>query len=73
MARAYEEKLLHDYTVMRLNSYLISVYSGLDNKARKKLTPNKMLPLKNDIKTDKITREEFMSIIERSNKRRGIW
>lgn len=73
MARAYEEKLLHDYTVMRLNSYLISVYSGLDNKARRKLTPTKMLPLKNDIKTDTLTQDELTSIIERSNKRRGIW
>lgn len=72
MSRAYEEKMLHDYTVMRLNAYLISVYSGLEGKSRRKLTLNKMLPLKNDIIPKKLDREDFKAIIERSNRRRGI-
>jgi len=73
MARAFEENVLHDYTVMRLNSYLTSVYSGLDNKGRRKLTPNKMLPLKNEKADKKINRPDFEDIIERSNKRRKQW
>ena len=73
MARAFEENVLHDYTVMRLNSYLVSVYSGLDNKGRKKLTPNKMLPLKNEKAEKQMSREQFEDIIQRSNKRRGVW
>ena len=73
MARAFEENILHDYTIMRLNSYLVSVYSGLDNKGRKKLTPNKMLPLKNDSTEKRMDREQFNEIIQRSNKRREQW
>ncbi len=72
MAKAYEEKALHEYSVMRLNAYLISVYSGLENKSRRKLTPNKMLPLKNDKANKRMSREDFNDIITRSNKRRGI-
>jgi len=73
MARAFEQSMLHDYTVMRLNSYLVSVFSGLDNKGRRKLTPNKMLPLKNDSTEKRMSRQEFKDIIERSNKRREKW
>ena len=72
MAKAYDEKVLHEYSVMRLNAYLISVYSGLENKSRRKLTPNKMLPLKNDKANKRMSREDFNDIITRSNRRRCI-
>lgn len=45
MAEAFGENQKHDYEVMRMNAYLISMYSGLEGKARKKLTPEKILPL----------------------------
>lgn len=73
MARAYRENMLHELNVMRINSYLVSVYSGLDSKFRKKLTPNKMFPLDNDIaKKPRLSREQVQEIFKRSNKRRGI-
>ena len=73
MARAFQESTLHDYKIMRLNSYLVSVYSGLDNKGRRKLTPHKMLPLKDEKTDKKMSREDFEDIITRSNKRRKQW
>jgi len=45
MAEAFNKSQKHDYEVMRMNAYLISVYSGLEGKTRKKLTPEKILPL----------------------------
>lgn len=73
MARAFKDQITHEYNLMRTNSYLISVYSGLDSKFRKKLTPNKMFPLDTDItKKTKLSKQEFKDILERSNKRRGI-
>ena len=46
MAEAFNQNQKHDYEVMRMNAYIISVYSGLEGKARKRLTPEKMLQLK---------------------------
>jgi hypothetical protein len=39
-----------------MNAYLISMYSGLEGKARKKLTPEKILPLEE--KRTTISQEE---------------
>lgn len=69
MAKAYHENMKHDYRVMRTNAYLVSVYSGLEGKARKKLTPQKMLNLKEN---DKVSREQALEMMARSNKRRGV-
>ena len=46
MAEAFNQNQKHDYEVMRMNAYLISVYSGLEGKGRKRLTPEKMFPMK---------------------------
>jgi len=73
MTRAFKEQITHEYNLMRTNSYLISVYSGLDSKFRKKLTPNKMFPLDSDItKKQKLSKQEVKAIFERSMKRRGL-
>jgi len=45
MAEAFGENQKHDYEVMRMNAYLVSMYSGLERNERKKLTPEKILPL----------------------------
>lgn len=71
MGRAFTENRKHDFNVMRLNAFLISAYSGLEGKERKKLTPNKMFPM-DEIKKEQMSREELMALFERSNKRRGI-
>lgn len=72
MASAFNEEKKHEFNVMRINAFLISVYSGLEGKARKKLTPNKMFPMDEDIKKERMTKEQLISLFERSNKRRGI-
>lgn len=72
MALAFNEEKKHQLNVMRINAFLISVYSGLESKARKKLTPNKMFPMDDDIKKERMTREQIIAIFERSNRRRGI-
>lgn len=72
MVEAHNDKMKHDYQVMRMNAYLVSVYSGLEGKARRKLSPNKMFPLEEEKEKTKLTREEVQSILARSNKRRGI-
>lgn len=56
MAEAFNRNQKHDYEVMRMNAYLISMYSGLEGKARKKLTPEKILPLEE--KRTTISQEE---------------
>jgi hypothetical protein len=56
MAEAFNSNQKHDYEVMRMNAYLISMYSGLEGKARKKLTPEKILPLEE--KRTTISQEE---------------
>jgi hypothetical protein len=71
MGRAFTENRKHDFNVMRLNAFLVSVYSGLEGKARKKLTPNKMFPM-DEIKKEQMSREELIALFERSNKRRGV-
>lgn len=72
MGRAFNENRRHEFNVMRINAFLISVYSGLEGKARKKLTPSKMFPMDEDIKKERMTREELMTLFERSNRRRGV-
>ena len=51
MSEAFNENLKHDYQVMRTNAFLISVFGGLDAKVRKKLSPEKMLPM-NEARTE---------------------
>ena len=71
MGRAFNENRKHDFNIMRINAFLISVYSGLEGKARKKLTPNKMFPM-DEIKSERMTKEQLIALFERSNRRRGI-
>jgi len=72
MGRAFTENRKHDFNIMRLNAFLVSVYSGLEGKARKKLTPNKMFPMGEDIKKERMTKEQLIALFERSNRRRGV-
>jgi hypothetical protein len=71
MARAFTENRKHDFNVMRINAFLISAYSGLEGKARKKLTPEKMFPLKSNSEPTKIDRKKLFDVIEMVEKNRG--
>jgi hypothetical protein len=72
MAQAFAINVKHDFDVMRHNAYLISIFSGLDNKTRKKITPQKMFPLDSDeIKKDKLTKDQVLDILNQSKKRQA--
>lgn len=45
MAAAYTENRKDNIRLLRTHAYLVSIYSGLDQKGRKKLKPEKMWPL----------------------------
>lgn len=70
MGRAFNENRKHDFNVMRINAFLISVYSGLEGKARKKLTPEKMFPLENK-KPKKQDYTKAFALLEAIKKSRG--
>jgi hypothetical protein len=73
MAEAFSLNVKHDFNVMRHNAYLISIFSGLDNKTRRKITPQKMFPLDSEEnKKEKLTKEQVLDILQKSNKRRGL-
>jgi hypothetical protein len=72
MARAFAENRKHDYNVMRINAFLISAYSGLEGKARKKLTPEKMFPLKSNSEKPKTDKKKLFDLIKMVEKSRGI-
>ncbi len=72
MARAFSENRKHDYNVMRINAFLISAYSGLEGKARKKLTPEKMFPLKSNSEKPKTDKKKLFDLIKMVEKSRGI-
>jgi len=62
MSRAYGENIKHDYNIMRINAFLVSAYSGLDGKARKKLTPEKMFPLELNSEKPPIDKEKLFKL-----------
>lgn len=72
MATAFYQNIKHDYEVMRMNAFLVSAYSGLDGKTRKKLSPKKMFPFTNDTAQKELSQYQVMEILARSNRRRGI-
>lgn len=73
MAKAFDMNMKHDFNVMRHNAYLITIFSGLDNKTRKKITPQKMFPMHNEeIKKDKLTKKDVLGMLQQSNRRRGV-
>jgi hypothetical protein len=72
MARAFSENRKHDYNVMRINAFLISAYSGLEGKARKKLTPEKMFPLKSNSEKPKTDKKKLFDLIKMVEKSRGM-
>jgi hypothetical protein len=71
MARAFTENRKHDFNIMRINAFLISAYSGLEGKARKKLTPEKMFPLDTDKTKTRIDKDKLARILEISRRNRG--
>ena len=58
MLKSLNDQRMHEWNLMRHNAYLISVYSDLEGKARKKLRPEKMLPLETDKKKTTISHDE---------------
>ena len=72
MAKALGENSKHDFNVMRHNAYLVSVYSMMEEKARRKLSPQKMYPFKGEKQHERLSKEEVKQILDRSNRRRGI-
>ena len=71
MGRAFNENRRHEFNVMRINAFLISVYSGLEGKARKKLTPEKMFPLEQNKKAEKKDYTKAFALLEAIKKTRG--
>lgn len=72
MAKAFNEQIKHEFNLVRTNAYLVSVYSGLEGKARKTLTPEKMLSLPGENNQKRLTQEEVQEIFNRVKKRRGL-
>jgi len=73
MAKAFGMNIKHDFNVMRHNAYLVSIFSGLDNKTRRKMTPQKMFPMdQEDIQKKKLTKEQVFEMLKKSNQRRGL-
>lgn len=71
MSRAYGENIKHDFNIMRLNAFLISAYSGLEGKARKKLTPEKMFPLELNSEKPPIDKEKLFKLAKAVKEARG--
>ncbi len=72
MSIAYGENLKHDYNIMRTNAFLVSAYSGLDGKARKKLTPEKMFPLEFDSEKPQIDKEKLFKLAKAVRETREV-
>lgn len=47
MSEAFRDDRMAELEKLRIHAWLVSVYSGLDTKSRRRLTPEKMLPLSN--------------------------
>jgi hypothetical protein len=71
MGTAFTENRKHDFNVMRINAFLISAYSGLEGKERKKLTPEKMFPLEQNNKPKNKDYTKAFALLEAIKKSRG--
>lgn len=58
MTAAFMKNRRNEWDQVRTHAWLVSVYSGLDRNARRKLRPSKMLPLEGE-KPPKPTRKEL--------------
>ena len=73
MDKALYQNNKHDFNVMRHNAFLVSAYSGLSGKQRQKLSPTRMFPFAGEASpSKKLSREQVLQVLERSNQRRGV-